>query len=141
MDEDSYGAVAFTLLLGVFFTSVGVWGVRLAFRLRRHGLRVDGRVVGVGFHVKTHKGKPSKSWHSRVAFTDHLGRHQQLSAPQGSGCPGRVGESVAVIFLPDRPDQARLAPHNSVTASAFMAAIGLSFLAMAIGLALGVLPA
>lgn len=140
MDEDSYGAFAFTLLLGLFFTSVGVWGVGLAFRLRRHGLRVDGRVVGVGFHVKTDKGKSYKTWHSRVAFTDNLGRGQQLSAPQGAGCPGRVGESVTVIFLPDRPDQARPAPHNSVAASAFMAVLGLLFLAMAVALALGVLP-
>jgi hypothetical protein len=77
---------------------------RRAGRLRREGLRIQGTVIGyreVWF-------ESSKKWASIICFTDNLGRRVEFSPSVRLGRKWPLGRTVKVIYLPDKPNSARV---------------------------------
>lgn len=88
------------LVVGLFMLGAGVHEGRTVTRLRRHGLRAQGRVID---SVASDEG----SYHV-IGFTDHHGHSVEFTRPVGTRGQARVGRAVTVMYLPDQPDKARV---------------------------------
>ncbi|MEU7072997.1 DUF3592 domain-containing protein [Streptomyces narbonensis] len=91
------------LLIGVSFLGVGVYGLRRASALRRHGISAVARVVR---HDTRRDDEGANYYHPVVSWTTPDGLECTYPSMFGRGTvlPGfGVGNSVTVLYDPDHP--------------------------------------
>jgi Protein of unknown function (DUF3592) len=94
----------FLLICGIAALAAAVLEFRAVVRLRRHGRRVQGTVID---NVPT-TSRGSKLWVPIVGFTDHLGYPVEFALRVHTSWKRRVDRNVPVIYLPDKPHDARM---------------------------------
>lgn len=104
-----FAGVVMMVCVTVVLLGLALWSPVRAWRLKRNGLCVEGRVIDrvVVDKADDHYTKLT------ISFTDHDGRQREVdirlmmtkSAPQ-------IGAQVPVAYRPGRPDKARLLTHT-----------------------------
>lgn len=94
-----------SVVAAVVLTGVLCLEGRTVLRLRRAGLRTDGRVIDNVDRTPGHRSK--RTWRPVIAFTDIEGYHVEFTPRAGSGRGMPLGHTVKVIYLRDRPWAAR----------------------------------
>ena len=119
---------------GLFCLGFGVREVRGQARLRRIGVHGEGVVVR--HDVRASEG--GRTYTPVVAFTDERGTHREIRGRvSGTRRPAAVGTRVPVVYLPDRPQAARLDTRGERLGSVGICfGMGLVFIAVAVFLAL-----
>ncbi|WP_327736735.1 DUF3592 domain-containing protein [Streptomyces nojiriensis] len=91
------------LTIGVLFLAFGIYGLRYARLLRRHGVTAEGRIVR---HRVSRSDEGTKFFHPVAAWTDRDGRAHEHSSRFGRGKVAsafRVGAYVTVRYDPGKP--------------------------------------
>jgi hypothetical protein len=102
---------AYAVAAGLFLAVIGGWGVRGQLRLRRHGIRVVGTVIGMreAWVAGPDAGQPgSPSYRPVVRFRTPSG--QEIVTATRVGTPGglAVGRAVPIRYDPRRPTSAEI---------------------------------
>ncbi len=123
----------FLLICGIAALGGAFLEGRAVARLRRHGQRVQGTVID---NVRKRSGG-SKLWVPVVGFTDNLGYSVEFALRVHARWKRRVGRSVPVIYLPDKPHDARMDSWAQLWLGAFVLLVtGTVLVALAVGLVL-----
>ncbi|WP_328789345.1 DUF3592 domain-containing protein [Streptomyces sp. NBC_00273] len=93
------------LTIGVLFLAFGIYGMRYARSLRRHGVEAQARIVR---HTVSRSDEGTTFYSPVAAWTDRNGRACEHTSRFGRGKVGgafRVGAYVTVRYDPQRPDR------------------------------------
>ncbi|GIH94902.1 DUF3592 domain-containing protein [Planobispora siamensis] len=94
----------FGIVFGAIFAGIGVRVMVVGQRLRRHGVRVPGLVVGLRW-----SGGDNGVYYPTLQFQTVQGFVMETESDLGSNpSPVRPGQQVMVVYDPERPRHARL---------------------------------
>ncbi len=94
----------FGIVFGAVFAGVGVRVMTVGQRLRRHGMRVPGVVVGL-----RRSSGDGGVYYPTLQFQTVQGFVMETESDLGSNpSPVRPGQQVMVVYDPERPQRARL---------------------------------
>ena len=94
----------FGIVFGAVFAVIGVRVMTVGQRLRRHGMRVPGVVVGL-----RRSSGDSGVYYPTLRFQTVQGSVMETESDLGSNpSPVRPGQQVMVVYDPERPQRARL---------------------------------
>ncbi|MET8047383.1 DUF3592 domain-containing protein [Streptosporangium sp. NPDC005286] len=97
----------FGIVFGAVFAGIGVRVLTVGQRLRRHGVRVPGIVVGLRW--SSSNGNDSGVYYPTLQFQTVQGSVVETESDLGSNPPpARPGQQVMVVYDPERPQRARL---------------------------------
>ncbi|MER5622020.1 DUF3592 domain-containing protein [Streptosporangium sp. NPDC002544] len=95
----------FGIAFGAVFAGVGIRVMTVGQRLRRHGVRVPGVVVGLRWSSSGDNGV----YYPTLQFQTVQGSVVETESDLGSNpSPVRPGQQVMVLYDPERPQRARL---------------------------------
>ncbi|GAA3129883.1 DUF3592 domain-containing protein [Streptosporangium carneum] len=98
--------VMFGAVFGAVFIGVGIRAITVGQRLRRHGVRVPGVVVGLRW---SGSGVDTGVYCPTLRFQTVQGSVVETESDLGSNpSPVRPGQQVMVVYDPERPQRARL---------------------------------
>ncbi|MEU0479336.1 DUF3592 domain-containing protein [Streptosporangium sp. NPDC006013] len=97
----------FGIVFGAVFAGIGARVLTVGQRLRRHGVRVPGVVVGLRW--SSSNGNDSGVYYPTLQFQTVQGPVVETESDLGSNpSPVRPGQQVMVVYDPERPQRARL---------------------------------
>ncbi|MBU6535943.1 DUF3592 domain-containing protein [Streptomyces sp. NPDC057245] len=122
-------------LVGVLLLWAGLYDAARVRRLRRHGIRTTGMVVD-NVRVQGSQGS-GPSWAPIVAFADHHGYRVEFTpSMRGAGMGLPTGRQVAVVYLPQNPQAARVFTRRHMTGPVyFVLAMATLFLIASVAIA------
>ncbi|MEV4380447.1 DUF3592 domain-containing protein [Streptosporangium sp. NPDC049644] len=95
------------ILFGAVFAGMGIRVMTIGQRLRRHGVRVPGVVVGLRW--SSTNGNDSGVYYPTLRFQTVQGSVVETESDLGSNpSPVHPGQQVMVAYDPERPQRARL---------------------------------
>ncbi|GAA0827187.1 hypothetical protein GCM10009525_22640 [Streptosporangium amethystogenes subsp. fukuiense] len=95
------------ILFGAVFAGMGIRVMTIGQRLRRHGVRVPGVVVGLRW--SSSNGNDSGVYYPTLQFQTMQGSVVETESDLGSNpSPVYPGQQVMVAYDPERPQRARL---------------------------------
>ncbi|MGW0590643.1 DUF3592 domain-containing protein [Streptosporangium sp. NPDC002607] len=94
----------FGIVVGAVFVGAGIRVMTVGQRLRRHGVRVPGVVVGL-----RRSSGGNRLYYPTLQFQTVQGSVVEAASDLGSNPPQvRPGQQVMVVYDPERPQRARL---------------------------------
>lgn len=117
------------LTIGAAFLAFGIYGLRRAGALRRHGVTAQGRIVR---HEVRRGDEGAKFYHPVAAWTTRDGRECEYSSRFGRGSIGGgfgVGTSVTVRYDPADPRRFAIQGWDVATVDLLFTVLGSVFTA------------
>jgi hypothetical protein len=124
--------------VGAFFAWYGIRNARAADAFRRAALPAQAEITDVRWEAIGHPGDTDMVAFAVVRFTLPDGRIVETQTDHGTNWPpGKAGDRVDVLYLPDDPTRARIeggfAGAAPTLVNGFMAAFGVVFALLGVG--------
>ena len=122
------------IFFGLLFLCIGLWQCISTLSFISSAVTTEGRIVGTTVLVIGRKASKRREYGSVFVYRDDLGMQHRVETNSGSSSPEfEEGEQIPVLFLPDKPGEARIYTFWNLWSITFNSAIiGSVFLAFGI---------